>query len=230
METRSFSLKLEKKIALTADILELHFSRPAGFTFLSGQFVQFEITDKDKMVLRSYSISSTSNDENLEFCVKILPGGKASAFFKNMNVGDTARLRGPRGLFVNRENTPLQCVATGAGLAPIMGIIQDELKNKKTNQDIRLLFGVREETDIFWNDRLVELAKEHNNFHFEIALSQPKPDGNWNGLCGRVTEHLVLPQNNFHYFLCGNAGMVKDVREKLLKNGTEEKNIHFEIF
>jgi len=40
-------------------------------------------------------------------------------------------------------------VATGVGISPMVGIIQDELINKKTTQPIHLLFGVRSEKDIF---------------------------------------------------------------------------------
>lgn len=230
MNTPSFSVKLEKKDYLTKDIVELHFSKPPGFTFQAGQFVQFEIPDGDKMVLRSYSISSTPRDEDFEFCVKILEGGKASGVFKNLQIGENLSIRGPRGMFTNNETTPLYCIATGAGLAPIMGIIQDELKNKRTTTEIKLLFGVREEQDIFWADRLETMARAHENFTYDITLSQPKPNGGWSGLRGRVTDHFLHHLVNHHFFLCGNAAMVKDVREILLKNGVENKNIHFEIF
>lgn len=230
MPPSSFSVKLEKKTYLTDNILELHFSKPPGFTFQAGQFVQFEIPDQDKMVLRSYSLSSTPRDEDLEFCVKILEGGKASARFRDIEVGENMSIRGPRGMFTNNEIIPLFCVATGVGMAPIMGIIQDELINKKSTTEIRVLFGVREEEDIFWTERLERLANKYSNFRYDITLSQPKQPHKWKGLAGRVTDHLAPHQVSHHYFLCGSVDMVKDVREILLKHDIEGKHIHFEIF
>lgn len=229
MPPSSFSVKLEKKTSLTDTVIELHFTKPPGFTFQAGQFVQFEIPDGEKMVLRSYSLSSTPRDEDLELCVKLLEGGKASERFRLMEVGENLSIRGPRGMFTNNEIVPLFCIATGVGMAPVMGIIQDELINKKSTAEIRVLFGVREEKDIFWNDRLEYLAKKYPNFKYDITLSQPKNKNEWKGLTGRVTEHMTV-QEGHHYFLCGSADMVKEVRDTLLKNQIEGKHIHFEIF
>lgn len=229
MDVNTFTLKLEKKIALTHDVFELHFQKPPELSFKAGQFLQFEVPTEEKMLLRSYSISAHPDQVDLEFCIKIVPEGKASTRFKNAEIGDTFQVRGPRGMFVTTETTSLTCVATGAGIAPIMGLIQDELLNKKNTNPIHLLFGVRSEEDVFWTDRLESLKTSFPNFDFHITLSQPKDAANWNGLCGRVTQHIkVDPSHTF--FLCGNPEMVKEVREILLKNTIEPKKMHFEIF
>ncbi len=230
MEVNAFTLKLDKKIALTHDVLELHFSKPNELSFKAGQFLQFQVPDAEKMLLRSYSIASTPTDTTLEFCIKILPGGKASTLFANAIEGDEFQVRGPRGLFVNTEDAPLYCIATGAGIAPVMGIIQDELKNKKNNNEIKLLFGVRDEQDMFWQHRFAELKQNFPNFDYSLTLSQPKLDGNWNGLRGRVTDHIPTNLLTHRFFLCGSPQMVKDVRDLLIKNGVEAKQIHFEVF
>lgn len=230
MEVSTFTVKLEKKIMLTPDMLELHFVKPDNFLFKAGQFMQFEVPDGDKMVLRSYSISCPPTQDDLEFCVKILPGGKASTLFAAAHVGDEFRIRGPRGMFFNSEDAPIYCIATGAGIAPIMGIITDELKNKKNSNEIRLLFGVRDEEDMFWNERFETLKQNFSNFDYSLTLSQPKPDGSWSGLRGRVTDHLLHHLISHRFFLCGSPAMVKDVRDILLKNGVDAKQIHFEVF
>lgn len=230
MDVQNFTLKLEKKITLTPDMLELHFAKPEGFTYKAGQFMQFEVPDGEKMVLRSYSLSSPPSQSDLEFCVKILPGGKASALFAQATEGDEFTIRGPRGLFVNSEDAPLYCIATGAGIAPIMGIIQDEVEHKKNSNEIRLLFGVRDEEDMFWHERFANLKQNFSNFDYSLTLSQPKADGSWSGLRGRVTEHVLHHLVNHRFFLCGSPAMVKDVREMLIKNGVPPKQIHFEVF
>jgi ferredoxin-NADP reductase len=231
MEIMKFSSKLSKKKQLAGETYEFHFDKPTGFQFLAGQFLQFCIPQNEKITLRSYSLSSTPSDPSLEFCVKFLEGGIASNYLKNMNIGDSLDFQGPRGLFVHKENgTALSLIATGTGIAPIMGIIRDELKNKKNTQEVRLLFGVRSEEDVFWLDRFENLKKQYPNFVYNVSLSQPKVDGSWVGLRGRVTEHILHHLVSHKFYLCGNAAMVKDVRAILLENGVDMKAIHFEIF
>ncbi len=231
MEVIKFTAQLREKQQLTSDIYEFRFEKPAILDFLAGQFLQFCIPQGDKIILRSYSISSTPADDYLEFCVKFLEGGVASNHLKNMNIGDRLEFQGPRGLFVHKDNTDaLSFIATGTGFAPIMGIIRDELENKKNTGEVRLLFGVRTEDDMFWADRLKNLKIQYPNFVYDITLSQPKADGGWGGLRGRVTEHILHHLVNHKFYLCGNAAMVKDVREMLIKNGIDMKAIHFEIF
>ena len=107
---------------------------------------------------------------------------------------------------------------------------RDELENKKTDKEIRLLFGVRSEEDIFWIDRLEALKQLSPLFDYQVTLSQPKADGGWSGLRGRVTEHLLHHLVSHKFYLCGSAAMVKDVRDVLLKNGIAGEQIHFEVF
>jgi len=231
MEIKKYTAKLSEKRQLTGDTYEFRFEKPEGFEFLAGQFLQFCIPHNDKIILRSYSVSSTPIDPYLEFCIKFLDGGIASTYLRHMNIGDTLEFQGPRGLFVHKENgTALSFIATGTGLAPIIGIISDELENKKNKNEVRLLFGVRSEDDVFWLDRLQNLKIQYPNFVYDVTLSQPKPNGGWAGLRGRVTEHILHHLVSHKFYLCGNAAMVKDVREMLITNGIETKAIHFEIF
>ncbi len=230
MSNERYTTTLISKEKIANNTLELHFTKPTDFTFEAGQFIQFFVPG-DEPIIRSYSLASTSQDEHLELCVKCLPDGKASNYFQNLTVGETAEFRGPRGRFVcTNDVQAYYFVATGAGLAPIMGMIREELEVKKTGKEIRLLFGVRNEEDVFWADRLEVLKQQHPLFDYQITLSQPKPDGGWSGLRGRVTEHILHHLVSHSFYLCGSAAMVKDVREILLKNGVDAKEVHFEIF
>lgn len=230
MNTERYTTTLLSKKEIAHDVLELHFAKPDGFSFEAGQFIQFFVPGEEQ-VIRSYSIASTSLDKTIELCVKCLPEGKASGYFKQLEVGQTAEFRGPRGRFVcSNDVQAYYFVATGAGMAPIMGMIREELEVKKSDKQIHLLFGVRNEDDIFWAERLALLKAAFPLFDYQITLSQPKPDGSWSGLRGRVTEHLLHHLVSHSFYLCGSAAMVKDVREILLKNGVDGKQVHFEIF
>lgn len=219
---------LSKKM-LTNDTLELHIERPDGFAYLAGQFIQFFIQTTNETVLRAYSLASHPAQSDLEFCVKLVPGGRGSTFFSNLSPGSEIHFQGPSGRFTYApDGQPLSLVATGAGIAPIWGIMADELINKKNQQPIHCIFGLRGENDVFWIDRLESLAAAHPNFSYTITLSQP--EGSWRGKTGRVTTHLHLLPKIGNFYLCGNPDMVKDVRAALLEKNISPTNIHFEIF
>ncbi len=224
-----FQSNLIEKKYLTEDVLQIRLNKPKNFDFQAGQFIQIIAPQGEKQVFRSYSISSVPKDEYLELCVKLYDTGIASKLFQISNPGDTISFRGPAGRFVvNTSNSDLCFIATGVGLAPIMGMIQDELESKNNKNKLHLIFGVRYEKDIFWADRLEELQKKHTNFSYSTTIS--RPEDSWTGSRGRVTEHLPTNTSHLHAFLCGNADMVKTVREMLTTRGTDAKNIHFEIF
>lgn len=228
--SQTYTITLLSKKTIARDMLELVFSRPEEFVFKAGQFVQFFIPQElSEAVLRSYSISSHPEADQLEFCIKLVPEGKGSTFFKNLEPMQQATIRGPEGRFVclPEQAADKIFIATGAGLAPIMSMINSEVENKK-NKQIYLLFGVRTEEDVFWLERFEHLKSEFENFDFNITLSQPSEQ--WQGWRGRVTEHLPEVKEVADYYLCGSLEMVKDVRMLLTSQGVVLKNIHFEIF
>ncbi len=227
MET--YTTRLLSKKYLTKHILELRLEKPQNFEFHAGQFIQVKAPIGDTHIYRSYSISSTPSDEYLELCVKLYDTGVASQLFRMIEPGSELTFKGPAGRFtVEETDSDLYFVATGVGLAPIMGMIEDELSNKKNTQKIHLIFGVRYDTDIFWNDRLKALEKNHSNFTYSVTVSQPHDE--WTGLRGRVTEHIPEDTSTIHAYLCGSMDMIKSVRDMLGQRGTDMRTVHFEIF
>lgn len=219
-----------------SNVLQLQFDKPAGFIFEPGQFLQFRFPVENSVVWRSYSIASTPGQGHLEFCIKLVEGGRASGYFQNLLPGQEVEVKGPRGLFVcSQPNDTMYFVATGVGIAPIMSIINHRLTeapanegwHRPANEKIHLLFGVRNESSLFWTDRFEAIKKHNPNFSYEITLSRPSEG--WKGLRGRVTDHLPIDLGG-HYYLCGGMEMVRDVRQILHEKSVNLKNIHFEIF
>lgn len=231
MTPQPLTIQLIEKKLIAANLLELKFTKPDGFTFQAGQFVQFLVPNNGTATRRSYSVSSAPSDPYLEFCIKIFPDGIGSGFCDQLEAGGTIDILGPRGRFIlANESRPSFFIATGTGIAPIMSMIRDEIETKKTTRELKLLFGVRSENDLFWHDRLDVLKNKSDFFSYILTLSQPKPDGSWSGLKGRVTDHIIHHIVDHDFYLCGSAAMVKDVRELLIQNGTAPAQIHFEIF
>lgn len=228
-ERQFFTVKILKKTKLTGNMLELTLAKPEGFSFVAGQYIQFKVVDGEKFVLRSYSVASLPSDDILMFGIKIIDGGKAGEYFKQVKEGQSLEISLPLGHFncLPQHLSNKFFVATSCGLAPFLSMMEIALQK---GSSVSLLFGVRFEEDIFWQDRLDNLKNKYSKFNYSITLS--KPSETWKGLGGRVTNNLdkILTSEPAEYYLCGNAEMVKDVRKLLAKKGADFKRIHFEIF
>lgn len=219
---------LEKELA-ASEMMRLRFTRPSDFIFSPGQFTQFQIpAGEDDTVLRSYSIASSAVDGYLEFYVKMIPGGKAPAYFNGLSAGAAVALSQAQGRFVCEPDHQSHkiFIATSSGLAPFLSMISDCLPRQDA---IHLLFGVRNEENLFVVDKINRWQSQYQNFFPQITLSQP--GALWTGLRGRVTDHLdKLIKLNAEYYLCGGIEMVREVRALILARGVPPKLIHLEIF
>jgi ferredoxin-NADP reductase len=149
-----------------------------------------------------------------------------------LEIGESAVVQGPEGHFVCKDEHAKHkiFIATGTGLAPIMSMVPDQLRTGGEGAQVHVLFGVRNEADLFWIDRFDRLQKLYPYFSHQITLSQPDQPTGWQGLTGRVTTHVPHHHLEAEYYLCGSLEMVKDVRKILVEKGVPMKQIHFEIF
>ena len=238
---KTLNCKLLRKNALTHDVFEFDFDfgegldplegAPAGYQ--AGQFFTMKVADgQSPPANRSYSIASApSETAHFRLCVKLIENGRGSEFLRNMKVGDHANFMAPLGRFVLKgvhENVVM--VATGTGLAPFMGMIPTLLEQGFPHK-LTLIFGVRFEKDLFYVDQVKAWEEKYENFEAKITLS--RPEENWTGLTGRVTDHFeeldVDPEKTCLY-ICGVGAMVKDMVEHAKNKGFTKEKIHHEKF
>jgi NAD(P)H-flavin reductase len=94
------------------------------------------------------------------------------------------------------------------------------LAEARSSRAITLVWGLRSERDLYYQDELLSLREWLPGFSFITTLSQPT--GAWRGTAGRVTglvEARVASVANLEAFLCGNGGMIRDVRDVLRRKG-----------
>ncbi len=81
------------------------------------------------------------------------------------------------------------------------------------------------------------MAADHRNFNWCAALSEPRPEDDWQGETGFIHE-VVLRRHLAHhpapedadYYLCGPPLMIRAVRAMLDSLGVDEERIHFDDF
>jgi len=210
--------------------------------FIAGQFIQFlwpivdkEHPEKKKELIRSYSIASPPEERRfLEFCIKLVLGGAFTPSLWDLRVGDKLKMRGPFGKFVVHEplDSNLVFIATGTGIAPFWGMIYHLLKSG-AQQKIVLIFGVRYEVDVVYEQEFKKLAAEHPNFTPVFTLSRPQEPATWWGESGYVQnllEKYVDDPKTYKALICGLTTMIDQSVEKLKALGFTPDHIHYERY
>src|SRR4051812_8697480 len=138
-----------------ADVVALHDETAAARTIalevadwpghVAGQHVDVRLTAADGYsAVRSYSIASAPNaGRRMEIAVERLPDGEVPpSLTQQLAVGDRLELRGPiGGWFVWRpeQTEPIQLIAGGSGIAPLMAMIRTRVSSGST-APFRLLY------------------------------------------------------------------------------------------
>ena len=185
---------------------------------------------------RAYSMASYPLEKrNIKLNVRIatpppgsddkVPPGIMSSFIFNLKPGDEVVVSGPFGEFFAREtDNEMVFIGGGAGMAPMRAHIFDQLKRQHTNRKMSFWYGARSLKETFYVDEFDELAANHDNFEWHIALSEPQPEDDWSGYTGFI--HKVLHDQylekhrtpeDCEYYLCGppmmNSAVIKTLED-----------------
>lgn len=206
---------------------------------VAGQHVDVRLTAPDGYsAVRSYSIASASNSENqIEITVEQLPNGEVSPYLTHeLAVGDQLELRGPIGRwFVWRtdQREPIQLIAGGSGIVPLMAMIRSRLATRSTSP-FRMLYSVRAPEAIFYRDELQALPGEDSSVVVNYAYTRSSPK-DWPRLPGRIDKDLILsatwsPSVAATFYICGPTGFVESAADLLSTAGNRRENIRTERF
>lgn len=222
---------------LNLSVAEVRFYvESAGFAFSPGQFLIFDIPETAKVVRRSYSISTPPSDKShFEICVRAVAGGYGSNWVHRLRPGDRVRAEGPHGRFVLDESSDrdILMIATGTGISPIKSMLL-HLLDRGSRRRVRLFFGVRNESDLFYTDLFRGLSARYPELEAVVTLSAPDPD-HWAGPRGRVTdlvrEHVTAADAaRTDAYLCGGRAMITSCKDLLVERGFSRDRIHHENF
>ncbi len=127
----------------------------------AGQYVLLHARAGDgSVVKRAYSIATpTADDPEFELCARLIIDQPASTFVHGLAAGDAVKFSGPWGKFVvDDETRDLTLAATGTAISCTGAILRDELARARPRR-VRLLWGLRHETDAHGAPMLEELAR-----------------------------------------------------------------------
>lgn len=198
-------------------------------------------------VIRAYSMANYPEEKGVvKFNIRIAspppgtdhPPGQMSSYVFSLKPGDKIDVYGPFGEFFATENdNEMVFIGGGAGMAPMRSHIFDQLKRLNSTRKISFWYGARSMRESFYNDEYDMLASENDNFTWHLALSDPLPEDNWDGMTGFI--HNVLYENylkdheapeDCEYYMCGPPMMNSAVIQMLLDLGVERENIFLDDF
>lgn len=201
------------------------------FPFIAGQFVSLSEMVNGKKVTRAYSIASRPKKNTFELCINLVHDGVFTPHLFSMKPGDSIEMKGPHGAFIMKKPlTHSFFVATGTGIAPFRPMLQESLEQDSASQ-YTLVFGVRYENMLMYQEEFEALERQYPNFKFVCTVTRPTEA--WKGNAGRVQQYVLAEIGNrkdFNVYICGLKEMVNDVRDKLKELGYEKHQVHFERY
>ena len=168
---------------------------------------------------------------------KVNPG-VASSFIYSLKPGDKVFVSGPYGdFFVEDTDREMMFIGGGAGMAPMRSHIFDQFKVKQTQRKTTFWYGGRSLKELFYTDEFEQIAAEHDNFSFHIALSDALPEDNWTGPTGFIHNVIYEEYLKAHpapeeieYYICGPPMMLQAVLKMLDSLGVPKEMVHYDDF
>ncbi len=216
---------------LTPSLWQLTLELDAPLKFYPGQFV--ELQARVGAGWRSYSIaSSPSNSSRLEFVMKYVAAGTFSGALPTTALGAPMALRGPFGMsYLHAGVAPVLLVATGAGIAPLLSILDDATERNDPRR-FELFYGARTAADLPLAARMDSYATRlGDRFSYRPTLSRAAPD--WSGRRGRVTlalQHEIADASRYDAYLCGAPQLCDAVGTLLEAKGIRGNQLFYDKF
>jgi ferredoxin-NAD(P)+ reductase (naphthalene dioxygenase ferredoxin-specific) len=215
---------------LTHDIRRLRIKPAKPMAFSPGQYATLQFTPDH---IRPYSWAGLPNDDEMEFQIRQVPGGRVTDYvFSSLKVGDAVRISGPMGTaYLRQKHTgPMLCVGGGTGIAPIVSIVRGAMAADMHNP-VHVYFGVRSQEDSYDLARLRRLAQEHGNMSLHVVVATgPVHAGLRSGLVTDAIQKDFSALNNFVGYFCGAPAMVEALSSLAQSLGMPLDNIHADAF
>ncbi len=204
-------------------------------------------------IFRAYSMANHPAEGNivmLNIRIATPPWDRAKNAFMNVNPGicssyifsrkpgDKVMVSGPYGEFhIKKTDKEMIYIGGGAGMAPLRSHIFHLFHTEKSNRKVSYWYGARSLREVFYEEDFRAIEKDFPNFKFNLALSEPLPEDNWEGYVGFI--HQVVLDNylskhaepeDIEYYLCGPPMMNSAVFKMLDNLGVPKENIAYDDF
>lgn len=222
------------KVMRTPSIVEVRL-RPLGepLRYWPGQYVT--LGDRPRGIPeRCYSIAGIPNRENeIVLQVTRVDGGATSTWIHDtLKEGDMVPISGPYGTFIGdpAAETPVLCLASGSGLAPITSLASAAFLRGGFRQPATILFSARTRADVYQTGLFAYLKSKFRNFDFKYTLTGEDNPGGLTGRLPALLPTLYPDLSGYSVYIAGNPGFVDACSEAARALGLPEDRLHTEGF
>lgn len=192
-----------------------------SFVFKPGQFVMLEVPGIGEA---PFSISSSPvRHGDLEICIR--RAGNLTNYMAGIHRGMIVGVRGPLGTSFPMDDmhgSSVILVGGGIGIAPLRSPIAYVLENRSRFGAVNIIYGARTPSDLLFTYQYDMWRKFDINLHIIVE----KPDKQWKGPSGLITEALKLTcadnacaMPDTYAVVCGPPVMFKYVCNMLTDSG-----------
>ncbi len=219
--------------------MHFSFSRPDGFKFQAGQYVDLILMNPPRTDLwgnmRTLSIASAPFEDELLFAMRMTDTAFKRAL-ATAPLGQEARLEGPAGSFSLHADPhrPAVFLAGGVGIAPFLSILRQAFHDGLEHRLV-LFFSNRRLEYAAYLEELRSLEKIHPRFRFvptvtDTASLHPKWSGEVGYISGAMLGRHLTDLKAPIYYVSGPSRFVSGMRSVLTVADVEEENIRIEDF
>ena len=189
-----------------------------------GQFITLRLPVEGGRppILRSYSLTATSDPGRYPISVKQEPHGVAGRYLReHVKVGDTIEAAAPRGGFVLRAGTrPVVLLSAGIGVTPVLAMLRALAKQAST-RPVWWLHGAHNGEQHPFLKEVEALLRTLPDSHRVIAYSHPLPTDR-QGVDFDREGHLDVDElrqlgvpHDADFYLCGPDSFMHDFNDGL---------------
>jgi len=231
--TRScHELRVSRTIHETADALSIVFEIPPAqepaFRYRAGQFLSFKIPYRGRVLVRSYSLSSSPDtDAEHKVTVKRVADGRVSNWMNDrVRAGTSLMVVPPAGLFVldPESERDLLLFCGGSGITPCISLVKSALAT--TRRRVQLVYANRDADSIIFRDELDALARRHPE-RLRVVHSLDAERG---FLGAEDVRRELGSEPDRDVYLCGPSAFMETVERALLEAGVPRERIAIERF
>ncbi len=229
VESTTYQTQITELTFLSSEIVKLRVKTKdqSTISFLPGQYANILVPGSTET--RSYSFSSLSNSDEMEFIIRLIPEvGLMSNYLRNAKVGDELQITGPLGSFYNREITkPTLFFAGGTGIAPFIAMME-QLNNENCTENIQLFYGATTTENVVELDRIN--AFKNINLQTFACVSNEESSTFATGFVTQWINKETLNKPIYDIYICGPNAMVDAVKQALETNQISYDNFYTEKF
>ncbi|KAG9038007.1 NADH-cytochrome b5 reductase [Tulasnella sp. JGI-2019a] len=222
---------LVEKVVISPNTALYRFGLPRPDDILGvpiGQHITVAAEINGKIVARSYTPTSSDDDKgHFDLVIKTYEQGNISKFVGNLKIGQTIKVRGPKGQFRYSPNMAphINMLAGGTGITPMYQIITHILYSSASTDatKIHLIYANQAKEDILLKLELDELAARHRG-RFDVHYVLERPGEGWTGGVGYVSKDMIKERMagytpGVKTLMCGPPPMINAMKKNLVDLG-----------